>query len=276
LALRACQMKRLAASMALSVLADEVATHLLVASWLGATQTHTVTPEGLGDIDLQGLVTTNAQVKSRREARGPFSVADLRPGLSSVVEAMLANPGSYGALLLERPIASLEAAGQDRSVSSDPKLARALGPYLPATASARIKGDLLTRLRVAVVGSVAGKDQANIADRLGLPRAAGVGPYPALRARVADAADVNGARPMDSADRVTRTDAERILRDSAAELAQPGSNASALSLHLTLKRKELVSGRLRRRRRQPKVRTARGCPLAHASLGTECRQGTGV
>jgi hypothetical protein len=72
---------------------------------LGATHTHTVTPEGRDDIDLAGEVTIHAKVKSRREGRGPFSAADLGPGLASVIGAMLADPGSHGALLLERPIA---------------------------------------------------------------------------------------------------------------------------------------------------------------------------
>jgi hypothetical protein len=88
---------------------DAVATEFAVRAWNGTLPVKRIVPEGLEDISLE-LDThwLHLQAKSRRQHRGQFTHAELKPAWRRLAHRLADDPTAHAALVLERPLAGIE------------------------------------------------------------------------------------------------------------------------------------------------------------------------
>ena len=190
---------------------DAVATGLAVRAWCGELQLRRLVPEGLEDVSLElegGWL--HVQAKSRREHRGQFALAELRPAWRHLAERLVLDRTAHAALVLERPLPGVEA-GLDHTLAlaSSSELKKAVED---AVADLEVE-DFLSRTHVLVMSSPEDAAVQLLAERLGIPSASCVAHQAVLCGKLARLADENGERTADNAAEATVGEIARWLED---------------------------------------------------------------
>ena len=203
---------------------EEVATHLAVDAFLGSKPLDVLIPEGLEDITLEfGGSVTHVQVKSRRSRRGDFTWKELATAIERLATIASSNRDARVVLALERCVQGTSGFGWSTPILGDAALVKAIQTIRPG-----VSKDVLGRFHLTVEGPSAARDQQLLADRLGIPRAAAVFPYLALRRRIVECADENGERPASRAAQIDRTEIARIV-ETAHELVDVEALTEAIT-----------------------------------------------
>lgn len=166
---------------------DAVAASLAIGSWAGQFPYGLVIPEGDDDIELGTMAgRVLGQVKSRRDKRGPFPVADVVGFLAKLWASGANQPKDSYVLILER------------SVSGEPALEGAL-PLSNLTAVVRAlpastEPDLVARTSVLVLPNPRGAAREAITARRGCSVLEADAYYGTVLRKAAQLADENGMR----------------------------------------------------------------------------------
>jgi alkylated DNA nucleotide flippase Atl1 len=193
---------------------------LAVAAWLGELSVDEIIPEGLDDIVLRtNDRITHVEVKSRREARGPFPIRDVARHLTHLGRRLEPGSSTNAALVLEQPPRGVEPGSWCNSVASDPGLVEKLKPYLQDQPDLKVPiSELLARTHILVIAQAPQEEMRRIARRLDLPAAACAFHYWALRARIGELADLNGAESEDSQHALGMTEIQQLIDNASAHV----------------------------------------------------------
>jgi hypothetical protein len=205
---------------------DAVATELAVRGWRGELPLRRLVPEGLDDVSLE-LDThwLHLQTKSRREHRGQFTSAELKPAWRHLAERLARDKTARAALVLERPLTGVET-GVERT------LAETASREVKKTVTSAVDGlidaeDFLARAHVVIMPSPEEVAVELLADRLGLPAASCVAHQAILCGELARLADENGVRTAEAPAELSASDIGRLL-DDVSEATDPSALEEAV------------------------------------------------
>ena len=170
---------------------DAVAASLAIGSWAGRFPYGSVIPEGDDDIELGtagGRVL--GQVKSRRDKRGAFPIADVVGFLAKLWNSGANQPKDSYVLILERGISGKPALDGAFPLSELTAVVRAL--------PARTEPDLVTRTSILVLPNPRGAAREAIAARRGCSFLEADAYYGTVLRKAAYLADENGMRKSGS------------------------------------------------------------------------------
>lgn len=205
---------------------DAVATELAVRAWRGELPLRRLIPEGLEDVSLElDAHWLHLQAKSRREHRGEFSLAELRPAWRHLAGRLAEDAAAHAGLVLERPFAGAETGlGRVLADVASASLRREIAAAVDAVVDAE---DFLARTHVLVIPASPVDAVALVAERLAVPPATCVAHYSILRAELVRLADENGARSAADPASLTVGDVGRIL-DEVSEAVDPAALEEAV------------------------------------------------
>jgi hypothetical protein len=168
-------------------------------------------PRALEDVSLElesGWL--HVQAKSRREHRGQFGLAELRPVWRHLAEMLALDRTAHAALVLERPLPGV-AAGLDHTLAlaSSSELKKAVEETV---ADLDVK-DFLSRTHVLVMPSPEDSAIQLLTEHLGIPAASCVAHQAVVCGKLAHLADENGKRSVDNAAEATTGEIARWLED---------------------------------------------------------------
>ena len=191
---------------------DAVATEFAVRAWRGELSLRRLVPEGLEDVSLE-LDThwLHLQAKSRREHRGQFTVAELKPGWRHLAARLAADETARAGLVLERPLRGAET-GLERTLA-DVGSGELKEEVVAAVAGLIDADDFLARTHLLVMPTPEEVAVELLADRFGLPPASCVPHQAILRGKLARLADENGIRAADAPAALSVGEIARLLDD---------------------------------------------------------------
>lgn len=138
---------------------DAVAALLAIEAWSGETNWDAVVPEGVDDITLHGnSVEIRAQLKARHDPRGNFSQTEIAAYIAKAAHDLPKNWEQDGriflAIVLERPVADLNATGWDNTLQGSEQPLRTLSEALAKAmhTSREAVAPILARTHVVVEG----------------------------------------------------------------------------------------------------------------------------
>jgi hypothetical protein len=170
---------------------DAVAASLALGGWAGQLPYGLVIPEGDDDVELgttAGRVL--GQVKSRRDNRGPFPVADVVEFLAKLWASGADQPGDSYMLILERSVSGASALKGAFSLSDLAAVVRALPAGTAPDLVARTSMLVLPNPRVAAREAIAARRPCSVLEADAY--------YGAILRRAGQLADENGMRKSGS------------------------------------------------------------------------------
>jgi hypothetical protein len=183
---------------------DAVGAWLISEAWRGNVRWTSLIPEGVDDVTLHGEdFECRAQVKSRRDPRATFSIAEVATYIAKAAKDLPSdwaqNPRLHLALVLERPLEGLTAPGWSATLARGGQalevLAEALNIKLGKPGE-RVIRDLLGRIHLVVEAQPLDRGLDALSTATG-PAAAIRLALQQLREQVGRAADANAAGPQE-------------------------------------------------------------------------------
>lgn len=181
-----------------------------------------IVPEGLDDVSLElEAGWLHLQVKSRREHRGRFTLAELASAWTQMSQRLSADPGSRAALVLEQPLDGAEIdSDHPLSSSADAKLRESIAEAIDRAGVDL--DDFLERTHVLVKPTPGAEALSLLSNRLNLPLSTCAAHLGILQSALTALADANGERQFSDMAAMSVPDIGRVI-DDVSEAVDPSA-----------------------------------------------------